>query len=64
MWYLGHGYHLYWLMVVVYTGYTAVELMPALRTRAQWSILLFVGLDLWALGMAIYGWVNHGPNAG
>lgn len=58
MWNLGHGRIAYPVMILAYLLFLAVELMLALRDKWQIAILGFVALDIWALTMAIYGWLN------
>lgn len=54
-WHLGHGRTVYPLMLTIYTTFAVLELTLALRTKAQLSLILCVGIDLWAIAMAVYG---------
>lgn len=46
----------YYLLLVIYTGLIAVELTLALRDSAdQWSVGLYVLVDIWAVTMAAKG---------
>lgn len=59
LWFNAKGKIVYPLLLVVYSGYAVVELSLALRDSYQWSIILFVLLDFWAISMAIKGWIKH-----
>lgn len=46
----------YYLLLVIYSGLVVVEVTLALRDSAdQWSVGLYVLVDLWAIAMAASG---------
>lgn len=45
----------YYLMILIYLGYIVVESYLAIRDSYQWSVGLFVAVDVWAILMAIKG---------
>lgn len=52
---MGYMRTCYWLSIVVYSGYAVVEGWLGWRDPQQSTVWLFVGLDLWAIFMAVRG---------
>lgn len=57
-WVLSQGYlrAAYYMLIVIYTGLMAVEVALATRDPSgQWSVGLYLLVDIWAVSMAIRG---------